>query len=570
MAIQTKTMMVKSDTAFAETKTTIRDTVTFDTSKLPNGITYKGLKAVLSFADPIQWNKASTYDALTVVWDDATHASYASKRRVPQNIELTNELYWFRTADLDAQVEMYRQEVQQFDGRITANEQAIATETARTDALFSAFNGKKAVVYGDSTVFKKPSYIETFGNLVGMSVVNKSIAGTSVTPSTYSAPSNSLYGLLKNESAVTFVDIDYVFLCYGTNDWQGSARLFDCGDEKHNTSFEYALKKCYDMLLKFNSKLKIVFVSPVFAHRQFLSSMPNINAQGFKLEDYSYIAEKVTHEYGMLYCGLNSLGVNEDNYREWLLDDSGGIFVHYNEDLKNEIVNYLIHSFPWKSEKREIEKGKDSCCIARYAKSTVNVYKAYDSNFEYSVISPISSGKKVYTAPIDLHEGARLNGLLIFGSNKVKIYAKDNPDSYVIINTHEFTRVSVPIEPYNGECAIVIENTGATSISFTKLSITSKLGCVGDISLVPLSNTPDNVRVCILYQNGEYTLGVLAQPNIITTNMKLATLDSSWGDNLTLEDKIIIRNNEIFALHDQSSLVNWLIKLPAVSCTNLG
>ena len=133
MSIQTKTMVVKSDTALAETKTTIRDTVTFDTSKLPNGITYKGLKAVLSFADPIQWNKASTYDALTVVWDDATHASYASKRHVPQNIEITNEFYWFRTADLDAQVEMYRQEVQEFDGRITANAQAIAAETTRAE-----------------------------------------------------------------------------------------------------------------------------------------------------------------------------------------------------------------------------------------------------------------------------------------------------------------------------------------------------------------------------------------------------------------------------------------------------
>ena len=131
MSIQTKKMTVKSDTALAETTTTIRDTVTFDVSKMPNGITYKGLKAVLSFADPIQWNKASTYEALTVVWDDASHASYASKRHVPQNIELTNGFYWLRTADLDAQVEMYRLEVKEFDGRITANSNAISAETAR-------------------------------------------------------------------------------------------------------------------------------------------------------------------------------------------------------------------------------------------------------------------------------------------------------------------------------------------------------------------------------------------------------------------------------------------------------
>lgn len=129
MSIQTKTMTVKSDTSLAETTTTIRDTVTFDVSNMPNGITYKGLKAVLSFAEPIQWNKASTYDALTVVWDDASHGSYASKRPVPANIELTNEFYWLRTADLDAQVEMYRQEVSSLSAGLNAEiERAKASE----------------------------------------------------------------------------------------------------------------------------------------------------------------------------------------------------------------------------------------------------------------------------------------------------------------------------------------------------------------------------------------------------------------------------------------------------------
>lgn len=138
MSIQTKTMKVKSDTSIAETTTTIRDTVTFDVSKMPNGITYKGLKAVLSFADPIQWNKASTYDALTVVWDDALHGSYASKRPVPANIELTNEFYWLRTADLDAQVEQYRQEVRELDGHVKKLEADVAKITSEiaTKATF--------------------------------------------------------------------------------------------------------------------------------------------------------------------------------------------------------------------------------------------------------------------------------------------------------------------------------------------------------------------------------------------------------------------------------------------------
>ena len=178
MSIQTKTMTVKSDTSLAETTTTIRDTVTFDVSNMPNGITYKGLKAVLSFADPIQWNKASTYDALTVVWDDASHGSYASKRRVPANIELTNEFYWLRTADLDAQVEMYRaevqeykqaveeyhQEIQTFDGRINANANAISQEKTRAEEkeayiLSNTLNKpNKILLIGDSWVDTRGTY----------------------------------------------------------------------------------------------------------------------------------------------------------------------------------------------------------------------------------------------------------------------------------------------------------------------------------------------------------------------------------------------------------------------------
>lgn len=160
MAIQTKKMTVKSDTALAETTTTIRDTVTFDTSKLPNGITYKGLKAVLSFADPIQWNRASTYDSLTVVWDDATHASYASKRPVPQNIELTNEFYWLRTADLDAQVEMYRREVAELNEKVSQNSQDIlknsqgilnnSQDILKNSNAINDINSPIVIIYGDS------------------------------------------------------------------------------------------------------------------------------------------------------------------------------------------------------------------------------------------------------------------------------------------------------------------------------------------------------------------------------------------------------------------------------------
>lgn len=183
MAIQTKTMTVKSDTALAETTTTIRDTMTFDVSKMPNGITYKGLKAVLSFADPIQWNRASTYDSLTVVWDDATHASYASKRPVPQNIELTNEFYWFRTADLDAQVEIYRQEVKAFDKRISDNTLNITKSNEKIDALNNGINNIVYTVQGETAEAINNELRENTGKIIHFYRKEYNVASEIIIPS---------------------------------------------------------------------------------------------------------------------------------------------------------------------------------------------------------------------------------------------------------------------------------------------------------------------------------------------------------------------------------------------------
>lgn len=222
MSIQTKTMVVKSDTALAETKTTIRDTVTFDTSRLPNGITYKGLKAVMSFADPIQWNSASTYDALTVVWDDATHASYASKRPVPQGIGITDGFYWLRTADLDAQVEMYRQEVQEFDGRIAANAKAVAAETARAEAAEKALgaSGRTVLVVGDSyTALDSSTWAEDFAKASGMTLRKHATSSMGYLASVGGRTFLDNLNLYSNEDAEP---VGLVIIYGGTNDTGGS------------------------------------------------------------------------------------------------------------------------------------------------------------------------------------------------------------------------------------------------------------------------------------------------------------------------------------------------------------
>lgn len=91
---------------------------------------YIGSRYVPLFADPIDWDITRAYEPLTIVYYQGN--SYTSRQAVPTGIDVTNEAYWALTGNYNAQVEQYRREVQTFDGRITANAQAIADEvTAR-------------------------------------------------------------------------------------------------------------------------------------------------------------------------------------------------------------------------------------------------------------------------------------------------------------------------------------------------------------------------------------------------------------------------------------------------------
>ena len=74
-----------------------------------------------------EWDNTKTYEPLMVVTYQGN--SYTSRQYVPTGIEITNESYWILSANYNAQVDAYRNEVTQFDGRIDANATANAEHT---------------------------------------------------------------------------------------------------------------------------------------------------------------------------------------------------------------------------------------------------------------------------------------------------------------------------------------------------------------------------------------------------------------------------------------------------------
>ena len=81
---------------------------------------YIGARYVPLFADPIDWDSTKTYEPLTVVYNQGN--SYTSRQYVPAGIDISNDVYWAKTGNYNAQIEQYRYEVATIDDRITTNE----------------------------------------------------------------------------------------------------------------------------------------------------------------------------------------------------------------------------------------------------------------------------------------------------------------------------------------------------------------------------------------------------------------------------------------------------------------
>ena len=346
MAIQTKTMVVKSDTALAETKTTIRDTVTFDVSKMPNGITYKGLKAVLSFADPIQWNKASTYDSLTVVWDDATHASYASKRPVPQNIEVTNEFYWFRTADLDAQVEMYRKEVMEFDGRITANAQEIDKLNTTYNGVSYANRTNTFAVFSDST-FQINGDFNNPGVNIPSVVDNMKKLMPNATIKNYGKGGTGTDYLVKTLNKMNVDNsVDTVLVAYGTNDWQGSFESAPIlSSQQGTTNTELNAIRAINRIRIIFPNAKIIWFTPAYIHSEAFTEL-NVNNCASTPFAYCDVINRICNIYGIQCVRLDKFfNVNENTYQKFMVASTDKIWVHYNEATTLRIAHLIADNF---------------------------------------------------------------------------------------------------------------------------------------------------------------------------------------------------------------------------------
>lgn len=208
---------------------------------------YVGARYVPLFADPLEWSDTIGYGPLTVVLHEGN--SYTSRQSVPVGIDINNTAYWAETGNYNAQVEAYRQEALAFDGRITANANAIAAEaqarvsgdnalTLRMDNFeklekqtpMQDESGRSAVFIGDSFMAPTTSYPQKLAyftsQLMGWTMYNYAYGGSGWVDEA-GAAMNFYHQIQKAAQQITIPvnSVDYVVIGGGFNDWNDPTPL---------------------------------------------------------------------------------------------------------------------------------------------------------------------------------------------------------------------------------------------------------------------------------------------------------------------------------------------------------
>lgn len=216
---------------------------------------YVGARYVPVFADPLEWSDTIGYEPLTVVLHEGN--SYTSRQSVPVGIDIGNATYWAETGNYNAQIEAYRQEVLAYDGRITANANAIDAETQaresevaaetqaringdnelalRIDSLskqtpVQGENGRNAVFIGDSFMAPTTSYPQKLAyftaQLMGWTLYNYAYGGSGWVDEA-GASMNFYHQIQKaaQQISIPVADVDYIVIGGGFNDWNDPTPL---------------------------------------------------------------------------------------------------------------------------------------------------------------------------------------------------------------------------------------------------------------------------------------------------------------------------------------------------------
>lgn len=246
------------------------------------------------------WSATVAYEPLSIVTYNGN--SYTSKTFVPAGIPVDNETYWANTGNYNAQVEQYRQEVEQYKQDVEDTVQQLNN----VNQIW--FLGKKLCVYGDSIAAAQNGYWNILKERFPQAdITNRSVAGTIAAE-----------GLQLIESATDLGTFDYIIVAFGTNETQMSVDI----DSFYSTYSQL----CETLQLKTNAE--IIFILPPFLYRDFSNGNLCHNNHGYDTKTAGDFIYQIASSYNIKCIDFYYTGCNLTNYKKYLDNDSGGVYVH--------------------------------------------------------------------------------------------------------------------------------------------------------------------------------------------------------------------------------------------------
>ena len=305
--------------------------------------TYIGARYVPIFGG--QWDNTKAYEPLVIV--EYQGNSYTSKTYVPIGADINNTDYWALTGNYNAQVEAYRQQVQQLQNSVDTWGTQIETNTTNISDVQKASYlqlTKSFVFFGDSITWGQvqtgqanPTFPQKFGEIVKANAIeNLGIGGTTLSdwegiPAEYRT--NAFVNRMKSYD---FSPYDTVFIMYGTNDYGYTVPLGQEFDTD-TTTFYGALNTSIEYMCQTYPTKEIFFLIPPYANTYHVK-----NSKGLTMFDYMSALLSRCRFYNIPTFDFGALlGVNDFNISQNYWDSA----LHPNQALYEKMGTVLAKAY---------------------------------------------------------------------------------------------------------------------------------------------------------------------------------------------------------------------------------
>lgn len=381
-----------------------------------------------------EWDSGKAYEPLVIVQNAGD--SYTSKTYVPIGIEISNEEYWVKTGNYNAQLESYIAAVNTLSenyGVMNENVNSlVGLQLKNKKCYFFGDSITQGVITGgESPVIAQKPYPEIFGEITGANVINKGEAGSRCT-------NTGNYVNFQTVVANTDLsDADYVFICYGYNDMGGNVEI---GND--NSGMRYFRSAMITNINAIAAKMKsdcVIVLLTIPPNRYDINGVETTNRippERFN-RCIADIAEKLNIQCINFTdgCGINAL-----NYAT-LTEDQ----IHFNQNGYNILGRGIAHCIESaQSHKNMYSSGENMF----YSEMFYNDFTVSNKFTSYSdiMLHPTNETKTITTNQTLLIEEGKYYSISFDIYNDVN-YA-NYPDNYMNVVFQLFLGATPSINPY--------------------------------------------------------------------------------------------------------------------------